>query len=70
LYCVLLLDHLVDLELLAGVRQSVHQDQGVVQQVVEDLGQPRGYPLVNKQKANWKMTIEIVDLPIKNGDLQ
>ena len=67
--------------LLAGVRQSVHhgsllhlrdndghQDQGVVQQVVEDLGQPRGYPLVNKQKANWKMSIEIVDLPIRNCD--
>jgi hypothetical protein len=24
--------------------------------------------LVNIQKANWKMTIEIVDLSIKNGD--
>ena len=25
--------------------------------------------LVNIQKANWKMAIEIVDLPIRNGDL-
>ena len=25
------------------------------------------HPLVNIQKANWKMVIEIVDLPIKNG---
>ena len=24
--------------------------------------------LVNEQFANWKMTIEIVDFPIKNGD--
>jgi hypothetical protein len=27
------------------------------------------YPLVNKQFANWKMAMEIVDLPIKNGDV-
>ena len=26
------------------------------------------YPLVNIQKANLKMAIEIVDLPMKNGD--
>jgi len=25
------------------------------------------YPLVNIQKATWKMAIEIVDLPMKNG---
>jgi hypothetical protein len=24
--------------------------------------------LVNEQKANWNMAIEIVDFPIKNGD--
>ena len=27
------------------------------------------YPLVNSQFANLKMAIEIVDLPIKNGDV-
>ena len=26
------------------------------------------YPLVNQQFANWKMTIEIVDVPMKNAD--
>jgi hypothetical protein len=26
------------------------------------------YPLVNIGKANWKMAIEIVSFPIKNGD--
>ena len=25
------------------------------------------YPLVNSQFANWKMAIEIVDLPMKSG---
>ena len=29
---------------------------------------PNNYPLVNSQFANLNMAIEIVDLPIKNGD--
>jgi len=33
-----------------------------------DMGFRGIYALVNEQFANWKMAIEIVDLPIKNCD--
>ena len=32
------------------------------------MGLARMYPLVITNIANWKMAIEIVDIPIKHGD--